>query len=79
VPARIPPAYVADEETRLNLYARLVRLRSIEEIDEFAEGGRGPFRRAARRGVLPESWRGWQSDAARWPWRKSTQVRKRLR
>ena len=37
VPARLPAAYVADDETRLNLYARLVRLRSIEAIDEFAE------------------------------------------
>jgi transcription-repair coupling factor (superfamily II helicase) len=36
VHARIPPAYAADEEIRLNLYARLARLRDLNAIEEFA-------------------------------------------
>jgi transcription-repair coupling factor (superfamily II helicase) len=36
VRAGIPAAYVADEEIRLNLYARLARLRDPNAIEEFA-------------------------------------------
>jgi transcription-repair coupling factor (superfamily II helicase) len=36
VHAAIPPAYAADEEIRLNLYARLARLRDLNQIEEFA-------------------------------------------
>jgi transcription-repair coupling factor (superfamily II helicase) len=33
----IPADYVADPEVRINLYARLARLRGVAEIEEFAE------------------------------------------
>ena len=36
-PASLPPAYVPDAVTRINLYARLSRLASTEEVDAFEE------------------------------------------
>jgi transcription-repair coupling factor (superfamily II helicase) len=37
VPASIPADYVSDPEVRINLYARLARLRQPAQMDEFAD------------------------------------------
>jgi transcription-repair coupling factor (superfamily II helicase) len=37
VPASIPPDYVAEPEVRINLYARLARLRDLSHIEELSD------------------------------------------
>jgi transcription-repair coupling factor (superfamily II helicase) len=51
IPAAIPADYVSDPESRINLYARLARLKEAAEIDRFAdelEDRFGPLPLAAR-------------------------------
>ena len=45
--ASIPGDYVADPEIRMNLYARLARMRDLAAIDDFSEEIEDRFGRAA--------------------------------